>query len=250
MLSKRHGTILRLLGEDGAMTVSTLAQRLGVSPETVRRDLKPLARDGKIAKMHGAAALPGPAGEPPFERRMREFAAEKRTIAKAVAATIADGDSVMLDTGTTTSILARALLARRRLTVVTNSSDIARTLATVNGNTVYMAGGQLRSDSGAALGSSAVAFIANFHVDHAIVSVGAIDEDGVMDYELAEAEFARMALTRGERAVVISDHSKFGRRGLVRICGHSGFGELTVDRPPPPAIAAALAANGVRVTVA
>lgn len=247
MLSKRHGQIMRLLDEQGTMTISTLAERLGVSTETIRRDIKPLARDGRIARMHGAIGLPAANGEAPFERRLRENAAEKRVIARIVAARIGDGESVMLDTGTTTSILARALLDRRRLTVVTNSSDIARTLATVNGNRVYMAGGELRSDSGAAFGPAAVEFIAGFQVDHAIISAGAVDADGVMDYELGEAEFARMVLARGTRRLVITDHTKFGRRGLVRVCGFSAFDDLVTDRAPPAGIAGALAAAGVKV---
>ena len=106
----------------------------------------------------------------------------------------------MLDTGTTTSFLARELLGHRRLTVVTNSSDIARTLATVNGNKVYMAGGELRSDSGAAFGVSAIEFVSRFSVNHAVISAGAVDAaTGVMDYDLEEAEFARMVLSRGTR---------------------------------------------------
>ena len=119
----------------------------------MRRDVKPLTKDGSVLKMHGAVGLPSVVGEAPFERRMREQADAKRAIARLVAATIGDGESVMLDTGTTTSFLARELLNHRRLTVVTNSSDIARTLATVNGNKVYMAGGELRSDSAPPLAS-------------------------------------------------------------------------------------------------
>lgn len=248
--TKRHSGILRLLAEQGTVAIAVLAERLGVSTETIRRDLLPLARDGKLIKMHGAVALPGGAGEAPFERRMRENAAEKRAIARAVAATIADGDSIMLDTGTTTSILARALLTRRRLTVVTNSSDIARTLATVNGNRVYMAGGELRSDSGAAFGPSAIAFIAHFQVDHAVISAGAMDASGVMDFDLAEAEFARMTLTRGSRALVVTDHTKFGRRSLVHVCGFEAFGELVSDRRPPDDIGERLLAAGVKVMLA
>jgi len=144
--SKRHGEILRLLNEEGTITIASLAERLGVSLETVRRDVKPLADDGSVLKMHGAVGLASMVGEAPFERRMRENAEAKRLIARMVAATIRDGEAIMLDTGTTTSFLARELLGHRRLTVVTNSSDIARTLATVNGNKVYMAGGELRSD--------------------------------------------------------------------------------------------------------
>ncbi|TIX39262.1 MAG: DeoR/GlpR transcriptional regulator, partial [Mesorhizobium sp.] len=101
--SKRHGEILRLLNEEGTITIASLADRLGVSLETVRRDVKPLTNDGSILKMHGAVSLPAMAGEAPFERRMRENADAKRAIARMVAATIRDGESVMLDTGTTTS---------------------------------------------------------------------------------------------------------------------------------------------------
>ncbi|TGQ44472.1 DeoR/GlpR family DNA-binding transcription regulator [Mesorhizobium sp. M00.F.Ca.ET.216.01.1.1] len=249
--SKRHGEILRLLTEEGTITIASLADRLGVSLETVRRDVKPLTNDGSILKMHGAIGLPSMAGEAPFERRMRENADAKRTIARMVAATIRDGESIMLDTGTTTSFLARELLGHRRLTVVTNSSDIARTLATINGNKVYMAGGELRSDSGAALGVSAIEFVSRFSVSHAVISTGAVDAvTGVMDYDLEEAEFARMVLSRGQRSLVITDHSKFGRQGLVQVCGFDDFSELATDRPPPRDIAAALGQAGARLSIA
>jgi DeoR family glycerol-3-phosphate regulon repressor len=249
--SKRHGEILRLVQEAGTITIADLAARLGVSLETVRRDVKPLTGEGAVLKMHGAIGLPALAGEAPFERRMRENADAKRVIAKAVAATIKDGESVMLDTGTTTSFLARELTTHRRLTVITNSSDIARTLATVNGNKVYMAGGELRSDSGAAFGGSAVDFVSRFSVDHSVISTGAVDAVmGVMDYDLEEAEFARMVLSRGGRRVVVTDHTKFGRQGLVQVCGFDGFGEIYTDRAPPGDLAAALSASGVRLSVA
>jgi DeoR family glycerol-3-phosphate regulon repressor len=249
--SKRHAEILRLVGEAGTITIADLATRLDVSLETVRRDVKPLTRDGSVLKMHGAIGLPSFVGEAPFDRRMRENADAKRAIARAVAATIRDGESVMLDTGTTTSFLARELTGHRRLTVVTNSSDIARTLATVNGNKVYMAGGELRSDSGAAFGMSAIEFVGRFNVIHAVITTGAIDAvSGVMDYDLDEAEFARTVLTRGSRRLIVTDHSKFGRQGLVRVCGFDGFDELVTDMNPAPALAAALHEANVRVTVA
>lgn len=249
--SKRHAEILRLLKEEGTISIASLAERLGVSLETVRRDVKPLADDGSVLKMHGAVGLASMMGEAPFERRMRENAEAKRLIARMVAATIRDGEAVMLDTGTTTSFLARELLGHRRLTVVTNSSDIARTLATVNGNKVYMAGGELRSDSGAAFGISAIEFVSRFSVDHAVISIGAVDAAaGLTDYELEEAEFARMVLSRGQRSLVVTDHTKFGRQGLVRVCGFDGFSELATDQPPPADIAAALSQAGARLAIA
>jgi len=251
MLSKRHTEIMRILADEGTVTISGLANRLGVSLETVRRDVRPLTENGSVLKIHGAVGLAGQVGEAPFQRRMRENADAKRRIARAMAQLIHDGESVMLDTGTTTSFVARELLGHRRLTVVTNSSDIARTLATVNGNKVYMAGGELRSDSGAAFGVSAIEFIAKFSVAHAIISAGAVDAgSGVMDFDLEEAEFARMMLSRGAQTYVVTDHTKFGRRGLVSVAGFDAIGNLVTDEPVADDIGAALAAAGSQLVLA
>lgn len=248
--SKRHRAILTLLQQDGTVTISDLARKLDVSLETIRRDIKPLASDGTIVKMHGAISLPSITGEAPFEKRMRENAEAKKAIAVAMAATVRDGDSIMLDTGTTTSFLARELLGHRRLTVITNSSDIARTLSTINDNRVYMAGGELRSDNGAAFGVSAIEFVSRFSVTHAVISTGAVDSvTGVMDFDLEEAEFARTVISCGRRSVVITDHTKFGRQGLVKVCDFSELSEIITDRAPPKGIADALMSASVRLTL-
>ncbi len=250
MLSRRHADILQILEAEGSVSIAALAERLGVSLETVRRDVRPLSEAGRVVRIHGAVGLAGQIGEAPFQKRMRENAAAKLAIARAVAEMIRDGESVMLDTGTTTSYVARELTRRRRLTVVTNSSDIARTLATVNGNRVYMAGGELRSDSGAAFGKSALDFASRFTVAHAIISASAVDHTGVMDFDLEEAEFGRLLLTRAERRMVVTDHTKFGRRGLIHVCGFSDLDMLVSDRAPPAAIVAALDEAGTALTVA
>ncbi|WP_271897600.1 DeoR/GlpR family DNA-binding transcription regulator [Candidatus Phyllobacterium onerii] len=250
MNSKRHGEIKRLLQEEGTISIADLAQKLGVSLETIRRDVKPMTDEGIIVKIHGAIGLPQHLGEAPFEIRMRENAPAKRMIAQWVARTIQDGESIMLDTGTTTSFLARELLQHRNLTVVTNSSDIARTLATVNGNRVFMAGGELRRDSGAAFGVSAIEYVNRFSVAHSVISVGAMDAvGGLTDYDLEEAEFARTVLSRGTRSIAITDAAKFGKRGLVQVCGFGGFGELVTDQEPPTDIMQALHAAGTIVNI-
>ena len=248
--AQRQAEILRLLSAEGSIGITDLADRLGVSLETVRRDVKPLVARGAVARMHGAIMLPSTGREAPFDRRMRENAEAKRAIARKAAEAISDGDSVMFDTGTTTSFVARELLDHRRLTVVTNSSDIARLLATVNGNTVHMAGGALCSDSGAALGLSAIEFVSRFWVDHAVISAGAVHpERGIMDYRLEEAEFARAMLKRAARRVLVCDRSKFDRPGLVQVCRWEDIDELVTERIPPAEAAAALDAAGVRVAL-
>lgn len=250
MATKRHGAILRLLEGRGSLSVTALSQELGVSTETVRRDIRALVETGAAVRVHGAVGLAGQMGEAPFDRRMRENAIAKRRIARVMADRIADGASLMLDTGTTTSFLARELLGHRRLTVVTNSSDVARTLATVNGNRVFMAGGELRGDSGAALGASALEFIRDFTVEFAIISAGAVDAHGVMDFDLQEAEFARTVLGCGARRVVLTDASKFGRRGFIRVAGFDRLDELVTDQPPPEDLAAALAGGDTALVLA
>ena len=250
-LTKRHADIVRMVRERGTLAVSEIANTLGVSDETVRRDLRPLVHRGDVVKLHGAVTLPHQVGEAPFERRLREFAEAKRAIARRTAELVEDGDSLMLDTGTTTSIFAQELLKKRNLTIVTNSADIARTLATVNGNKVYMAGGELNGDNGAAFGPSAIAFASGFRVRHAIVSIAALDAAyGPMDSRLAEAEFARMVLSRGENRIMLSDSSKFGRTALIKVCDYDGIDRLVTEAAPPPALAAALASAGVSVDVA
>ncbi len=246
--AKRHADILRIVRDKGTCTIAELAELFGVSQESIRRDVKPLTEMGELFKLHGAVTLPHHLGEAPFEKRMRENAASKRAIAKLAASYINDGDSVMLDTGTTTSMLARELVAKRRLTVVTNSSDVARTLATVNDNTVYMAGGELRGDNGAAFGASAIEFVSRFSVRHAVISIGAMDaHDGAMDNKLEEAEFARIVLTCGEMSTVVTDHSKFDRTGLVKVCELDGFDRIITDKRPEGPLSAALEEAGVEV---
>jgi DeoR family transcriptional regulator, glycerol-3-phosphate regulon repressor len=247
VVSKRHGEILSILGSEGTVSVLDLAERLQVSAETVRRDLRPLAERGAVVKMHGAVGLARWVGEAPFERRMRENAEAKQKIARAMAATIRSGQTVSIDTGTTTSFLARALVQHERLTVVTNSTDIARTLSGRGGTKVLLTGGSVNGDSGAVLGHDAIAFVRRVRVDHAVISAGAISADGIMDFEPDEAAFAREVLATGRRRVVISDSSKFGRSALVKVCALDEVHELFTDAVPEAAMSGFLAQSGIKL---
>lgn len=233
------------------MTVADLAKTLGVSEETIRRDARALEDRGDVLKLHGSLALPHQVGEAPFERRMRDNAEAKRAIARAAVKLVEDGDSLIIDTGTTTSIFAQELRHRRGLTVVTNASDIARTLATVNGNRVYMAGGELKADNGAAFGPAAVEFISRFRVRHSFISIAALHAvDGPMDMAFEEAELARMALSRSDSRIILSDSTKFGKTALVKVCDFSEISLLITDASPSHDLAAALDKAGVTVKVA
>ncbi len=230
----RQTKILQALARHGSVSVTDLAQKLSVSGETIRRDIKSLSDSGMVRRTHGGATQPNPFEEPGFRQRLAENPAAKQAIAQMAATQVQDGDSIMLDTGSTTAYVARALLNPRNLLIVPNSADIARTLATRRGNRVYMAGGELRADDGASLGQSAAEFIRQFRVRLSIISIGAIDgDDGLMDYHLNEAELSRAIIGRAEKSIVVADHSKFGRRGVVRVCGFERITTLITNISPP-----------------
>jgi DeoR family glycerol-3-phosphate regulon repressor len=247
----RQNEILRLVRAQHTCTITDLANTFSVSDETIRRDLKPLVAGGLLVKVHGGIMLPSQLDEPPFRRRLVEQRDAKRAIASRVAQMIRDGDSVMLDGGTTCVHIAHALEAHSRLTVVTNSAEIARLLAPRNGNRVLMAGGELRADDASAFGESALAFIRQFHVRHAIVSVTAVDAKGrFMDAQPADAAFARTVFAQAERRIVAADHTKFGHSALVHVFDADGLDMLVTDVVPASALSKVLAAAGVEVVCA
>ena len=249
--SKRHADIIRIVREQGTCTIRELARMLDVSPESIRRDVRPLTETRTLVKVHGAVSLPQFFIEAPFDKRLRENLAEKTAIARLAAATIQDGDSLMFDTGTTTSLVARELLGHKNLTVVTNSSDIARTLSTVNGNTVYMAGGKLRADNGAAFGSMAIDLIKSFRVRQAFVSISALDAlTGAMDSTLEEAVLGRTILAQADIATIVSDHTKFDRSALVKVCSLDEIDCLITSKPPTGDLASSLDRAGVEISIA
>ncbi len=160
--SDRQAPILKAVTDTGSCRVVDLARTLGVSGETVRRDIKVMARDGLVRRVHGGVGPAGPLRESGFRQRLTEHPDAKKAIAACAAREVRNGHSVMLDTGSTTAYVAEALHDHRDLMVMTNSVDIAHTLANRNGNRVFMAGGELRGDDGAALGPGAAAFMGRF----------------------------------------------------------------------------------------
>lgn len=230
----RYSAIMRALEEFGSCSVADLTRRLAVSDETVRRDIKALAARGMVERVHGGVLLPDRSGEADFEKRMAQNPEEKKAIAERAAQEIRDGDAVMIDSGSTTAYVARALLRHRDLFIVTNGADIARTLVRGKGNRVHLAGGEMRADDNAVFGETTIGFIRNFRARYAILSIGAVHpEGGFMDFHLQEAEVARAMIQQSSQAMVVADHTKFRNQAPVTVCGFDGVGTLVCDRPPP-----------------
>ena len=239
--------ILASVRSRGACSIAELASEFQVSDETIRRNIKPLVRQGLVEKVHGGIVLrQDQEAEAPFAKRMQEQVSEKRLISRLVAEIIADGDSIMLDTGSTTAYVAQALHAHRNLSVVTNCTEIARTLAREPSNRVHLCGGALRADDWATFGYAAIDFVRQFHVNYAILSIGGITDTGeFMDYHLEEAEFSRAVIEQARKTIVVADHTKFGHANFIKVCHFDAVDLVVADRAPPPGIAAALAEAGV-----
>lgn len=246
--TKWQTAIIEAMRDEGVTRIATLAKQLAVSDETVRRHVKGLVATGLLTRAHGSVAWAEARGEPPFHRRMKERAAAKRVIAELAAERVRDGQTVMIDTGSTTAYAAQVLSRRRReLTVVTNSLEIARHLVGRNGNRVYMAGGELRADLAAAVGPEAVAFLGQFRADLALVSIGAIDAaGGLTDFDLDEARIARTMLAHAGARLVLADAGKFDQRAPVWVCA-AGEVEAIITDAPPPGFAALLQEAGTEL---
>ncbi len=248
--TRRQSEILRAVELKGSTTIGQLARDLEVSDETIRRNVKPLVLQGLVRRVHGGITMPDPLHEAPFQKRLQENATAKQRIAERVADLVSDGDTIILDCGSTTAFVARALRRRLELVVVTNSAEIARTLATKTSNRVFMAGGELRSDDTASLGTSAINYVRQFRVRHAILSLGAVGPDGsLMVYDPAEAEFTRAVIERAENIIVAVDQSKFTRQGMVKICDPDPVDILVTDAEPPAAVTERLIDAEVEILV-
>jgi len=254
--SDRRDLIVDLVRERERVTVEALAQELETSPETIRRDLTELASRGVIRKFHGGAASTesavfGTKVEGTFHARMQEHLREKRAIARRAAALFSPGDALFIDTGTTTVVFAEELARLSGLTVITNSIAIVQTIVRGNSsNRAFLIGGRYRDEAGENLGTLAVEQIARFRAPHTVLTPGAIEPDGVMDYDLSEAEVAMAMVANSHSLTVLADSSKFSRKGLFPVCSLADVDRLVANEAPEGPLAEALGAAEVELIVA
>ncbi len=240
---------LRLAG--GASRIQFLADRLAVSEETIRRNIRTLEANGLVTKVHGGVHIKDSIIEQPLHFRMNENPEAKRLIAARVAGMIENGDTLFLDIGSTTAFIAVALQKHQNLFIVTNAVSVAHALATRNGNRVFFAGGELRTHDGGAFGMEAINFLRRFNVRHAVLSVGAVNATaGFMLHDLEEAEYSREAAQRAENRIIVADSHKFGRTAPVVIDDPSTYDVLVTDEEPPADIQAMLTRNAIELVIA
>lgn len=214
------------------MSVIGLATELDVSDETIRRELRLLEEQGVIIREHGGARLAAPVFEGPLSQRMGENADAKLRIARAAADLVPDGAILFIDAGTTSCFIAKQLVERRALTVITNSLQVATDLGGINGNKLFLAGGQMDYDYRAFSDHHAQAYLEGFTPHLAILSVGGISLDrGLMDFHPGEAALSRIAYARSQQVLLGVDSSKFGRYALMQTAELSEVDILVTDAP-------------------
>ena len=231
----RQLTLLSVVQAQGSVTVEHLADQLGVTLQTVRRDVQRLADNGLLTRFHGGVRAPGSTVDNiAHQQRENLNTAGKLRIARAVAAAVPNNCSLMLNIGTTTECIARALVRHLGLRVITNNLNVATTLSANTNCEVIVVGGVVRGRDRGIVGEAAVDFIRQFKVDIAIIGISGIEPDGSLrDFDYREVKVTQTILTHARQIWLAADSSKFNRPAMVEVGKLSQIDRLFTDAPPP-----------------
>ncbi len=233
---RRHDEILALLGAQGERSVEELAAQFGVSTMTVRRDLGDLAEAGRVQRTHGGAVLSRTGiAQFRFVRRNEQRVAEKQAVARAAAARVRSGMSLLLDTGTTALEVAREIRNLDRLRVLTISLPVAAELHDAPGIELILLGGVVRRGEPDLTGTLTERNLAEFRVDLAILGADAVEPDGVFTDDLAVARVSQAMLRSAQTSLLVVDHSKFERHAFSKYADWQQFGMVVTDTGLSPA---------------
>ncbi|VTU25795.1 DeoR/GlpR family DNA-binding transcription regulator [Variovorax sp. PBL-E5] len=236
----------------GSVTVEQLAEMLGVTLQTVRRDVQRLADEGHLTRFHGGVRMPSSTIENiGYQQRETLHAEGKARIARAVAAQVPNDCSLILNIGTTTEAIAKALLRHTGLRVITNNLNVATLLSGNPACEVIVAGGSVRLRDRAIVGEATVDFIRQFKVDIALIGVSSIEADGTLrDFDLREVKVAQTIIAQAREVWLAADASKFNRPAMIEVAKLSQIDRLFTDAEPPPPFPALLEEAQVRCDIA
>lgn len=248
----RQQRLLDAVRGRGSASVEELADRLAVSLQTVRRDLRALAERGLLERFHGGAALPeSTIRNIAYAQRQLLNAEGKRRIAAEAARRIPGACSLILNLGTTVEAAAQALGRHEGLRVVTNNPNVAAVLAHDGNAEVLLAGGTVRPLDHGVVGDTAVEFIRRFKVDIGLIGISSIEADGTLrDFDWREVRVAQAVIAASREVWLLADRRKFDRRAMVELGHLSQIDRLITDAPPPEPFAALLAEHGVDCVIA
>ena len=243
--AERKAVVLEMLMEDNSVAVSDLAKRLNVTPVTVRADLASLEKEGLLIRTHGGA-LPG--HHPKILERMLAGSEFKENIAKTAAGMIEDGDTVIITAGTTTALIAKYLLGKRDIHIVTNNTLLLTHARTNPQLRVTLICGEFRSAEEGLVGPMALAALEQFHVSRAFIGIdGGSVKQGFTAHFLESAVLVRKMAEQADQVIALGHSGKFGKHGFARILPFDGVDVLVTDRQLTEEFDSELTAAGVRV---
>ena len=233
-------------------TVEELAETLGVTLQTVRRDVQRLSEHGLLTRFHGGVRMPGSTVENIAHTQRETLNSEgKARIAKAVAQRVPNNCSLILNIGTTTEAIAKALLKHQGLRVITNNLNVAAILCSNPDCEVIVTGGVVRSRDRGIVGEAAVDFIRQFRVDIAIIGISGIEDDGSLrDFDYREVKVAQTIVEHAREVWLAADHSKFNRPAMVQLATLDQIDRLFTDEQPPAPFPALLENADVELVLA
>ena len=244
----RQSDLLEEVRARGSVSVEALAERFGVTLQTVRRDVKLLSDEGLLARFHGGVRVPASTTENiAYRQRQKLNESAKQRIARAVARAVPENCSLIINIGTTTEAVAEQLRRRRKgLRVITNNLNVAAILSDNPDCEVIVAGGVVRGRDRGIVGEATVDFIAQFKVDIALIGISAIESDGTLrDFDYREVKVAKAIIGHSREVWLAADHSKFNRPAMVELARLDQIDALYTDAEPPAPFASLLAEAGV-----
>ena len=226
---ERRSRLLELVRQRGFATLPELAGEMQVSPSTVRRDLDFLEETGGAKRTHGGVFYTGPSPKlPHFEQRQRAQWDKKKQIAARAAELVEDGDTILLDGGSTTYEFAQHLVGRS-LQVVTNSLPVATLLTSGGNHDLVLIGGYVHHRTGVSLGPYANQMLQHLTVQRAFLSVAGITDRGCFNSNLLLVETEQAMMRAADEVIVLADSTKFGHQSLALMCELSAVDKLVVD---------------------
>ncbi|NEN82318.1 DeoR/GlpR family DNA-binding transcription regulator [Paenibacillus elgii] len=249
---ERKKTIMGQLLQDEKVQVHALAEQLNVSPETIRRDLDRLEKEGLLKKVYGGAVKARmDSWEPPFIQREQMNNGAKTSIGKLAASLVKEGETIMIDNGTTTMEIVRHLQNRPDVTVVTHSVPVLLLAMELFKGRIIFAGGAVNVNQQSVGGTLTEAMLQQFKVHKAFISVGGISlVEGITDYDLNEASVSRKMIERAEESIVLADHSKFGKTTFANIAALQDISMIITDRECPADWIHQLREKGIEIFMA
>ncbi len=252
LMEERRRLIRELVETEEQVTVEQLSSRFGTSVVTIRSDLKALEEIGAIVRTHGGALMQRDGDDLPISVKENHHQAEKKRIAIAAVKLIQDGDTIILDSGTTTAEIAKLIrgMRLRSINVITNALNVAVLLANVPHVNLIMLGGWLRSKSYSLSGPQAVAALSHLQADRLFLGIDSLDpEIGLMTPHPLEAELNAQMIQVSSQVVAVADSSKLLRRNLSVIARVEELDLLISDRAADAGVVAALGQRGVKVVL-